>query len=115
MGTTVASEKSVTTLFYIPVSTTTAVSILVVNSVVVSVGAGGFEPPTPATPLQCATGLRYAPTASHYILVPVARVNRPNTPESKTPRPNHLHYPELYPYATGRVMLLKQPNPLHQH
>ena len=26
------------------------------------VGARGFEPPTTATPLQCATRLRYAPT-----------------------------------------------------
>ena len=26
-----------------------------------SVGATGFEPATPATPLQCATGLRHAP------------------------------------------------------
>ena len=26
------------------------------------VGARGFEPPTPATPLQCATRLRHAPT-----------------------------------------------------
>ena len=25
------------------------------------VGATGFEPATPATPLQCATGLRHAP------------------------------------------------------
>ena len=26
------------------------------------VGARGFEPPTPDTPCQCATRLRYAPT-----------------------------------------------------
>ena len=26
------------------------------------VGARGFEPPTPASRTQCATGLRYAPT-----------------------------------------------------
>ncbi len=26
------------------------------------VGARGFEPPTPTTPLWCATRLRYAPT-----------------------------------------------------
>src|SRR5579872_1091241 len=29
------------------------------------VGARGFEPPTPTTPLWCATRLRYAPTYSH--------------------------------------------------
>ena len=28
------------------------------------VGARGFEPPTPASRTQCATGLRYAPTKS---------------------------------------------------
>ena len=28
------------------------------------VGARGFEPPTPASRTQCATGLRYAPTTS---------------------------------------------------
>ncbi len=28
------------------------------------VGARGFEPPTPTTPLWCATRLRYAPTAA---------------------------------------------------
>ena len=28
------------------------------------VGARGFEPPTPASRTQCATGLRYAPTES---------------------------------------------------
>jgi hypothetical protein len=28
------------------------------------VGARGFEPPTPASRTQCATGLRYAPTLS---------------------------------------------------
>ena len=28
----------------------------------VLVGARGFEPPTPASRTQCATGLRYAPT-----------------------------------------------------
>ena len=27
------------------------------------VGARGFEPPTPTTPLWCATRLRYAPTS----------------------------------------------------
>ena len=26
------------------------------------VGAAGFEPTTPRTPSECATGLRYAPT-----------------------------------------------------
>ena len=31
------------------------------------VGARGFEPPTPATPLQCATRLRHAPTFIHQI------------------------------------------------
>jgi hypothetical protein len=25
------------------------------------IGTAGFEPATPATPLQCATGLRYVP------------------------------------------------------
>src|SRR5690348_2693563 len=29
------------------------------------VGARGFEPPTPTTPLWCATRLRYAPTYAH--------------------------------------------------
>jgi hypothetical protein len=28
------------------------------------VGTAGFEPATPATPLQCATGLRYVPSDS---------------------------------------------------
>ncbi len=28
------------------------------------IGARGFEPPTPATPLRCATKLRHAPTYS---------------------------------------------------
>jgi hypothetical protein len=28
------------------------------------VGTAGFEPATPATPLQCATGLRHVPNAS---------------------------------------------------
>ncbi len=28
------------------------------------VGAAGFEPTTPRTPSECATGLRYAPTYS---------------------------------------------------
>jgi hypothetical protein len=31
-----------------------------------SVGAGGFEPPTPCTPCRCASGLRYAPMCRHY-------------------------------------------------
>jgi hypothetical protein len=26
------------------------------------IGTAGFEPATPATPLQCATGLRYVPS-----------------------------------------------------
>src|SRR5690242_19794258 len=30
-------------------------------SVGVSIGTAGFEPATPATPLQCATGLRHVP------------------------------------------------------
>ena len=33
-------------------------------SKLVLVGARGFEPPTPASRTQCATGLRYAPTKS---------------------------------------------------
>jgi hypothetical protein len=32
------------------------------KSLFLLVGARGFEPPTPATPLQCATRLRHAPT-----------------------------------------------------
>jgi hypothetical protein len=27
------------------------------------IGTAGFEPATPATPLQCATGLRYVPSS----------------------------------------------------
>ena len=34
-------------------------SIVIIN--LKCVGATGFEPATPATPLQCATGLRHAP------------------------------------------------------
>ena len=30
------------------------------------VGARGFEPPTPASRTQCATGLRYAPTGGEF-------------------------------------------------
>ena len=37
-------------------------TLLKVKKVILSsVGATGFEPATPATPLQCATGLRHAP------------------------------------------------------
>lgn len=28
------------------------------------IGTAGFEPATPATPLQCATGLRYVPSVA---------------------------------------------------
>lgn len=34
----------------------------VVDYIVPMVGAAGFEPTTPRTPSECATGLRYAPT-----------------------------------------------------
>ena len=33
-----------------------------VENIVPMVGAAGFEPTTPRTPSECATGLRYAPT-----------------------------------------------------
>ena len=32
------------------------------TDIVPMVGAAGFEPTTPRTPSECATGLRYAPT-----------------------------------------------------
>ena len=32
------------------------------ENIVPMVGAAGFEPTTPRTPSECATGLRYAPT-----------------------------------------------------
>ncbi len=34
----------------------------VMNDIMPMVGAAGFEPTTPRTPSECATGLRYAPT-----------------------------------------------------
>ncbi len=34
----------------------------IMESFIKMVGARGFEPPTPTTPLWCATKLRYAPT-----------------------------------------------------
>ncbi len=34
----------------------------VMDYIVPMVGAAGFEPTTPRTPSECATGLRYAPT-----------------------------------------------------
>ena len=34
------------------------------EDIVPMVGAAGFEPTTPRTPSECATGLRYAPTYS---------------------------------------------------
>ena len=36
------------------------------------VGARGFEPPTPATPLQCATRLRHAPTLEPIVRQPAS-------------------------------------------
>jgi hypothetical protein len=35
-----------------------------IRNIVPMVGAAGFEPTTPRTPSECATGLRYAPTYS---------------------------------------------------
>jgi hypothetical protein len=32
------------------------------DNIMPMVGAAGFEPTTPRTPSECATGLRYAPT-----------------------------------------------------
>jgi hypothetical protein len=41
------------------------------------IGTAGFEPATPATPLQCATGLRYVPDISRSVIVslPLRRRN----------------------------------------
>ena len=35
------------------------------------IGTAGFEPATPATPLQCATGLRYVPELLRSVIVPL--------------------------------------------
>ena len=44
-------------------------SIKFMICLVSKVGATGFEPATPATPWQCATGLRHAPNYSFIILI----------------------------------------------
>ena len=47
------------------------------ENIVPMVGAAGFEPTTPRTPSECATGLRYAPTYSASIYFrSVVRVHR---------------------------------------
>jgi hypothetical protein len=85
------------------------------------IGTTGFEPATPPTPRECATGLRYAPTCSgimsflrFFIVVRGARVSKLPCKPQRVPvtadqrlrrRPG-----EIEPVSTARVVMIRQHN-----